>query len=637
MIPSTSNLEKKLRSSVRLLWRNRRLILVALGLGAVLVVYAQIQVRHHAAGCRETDTAGYFHLASRIADFKSPGVEPDPFRYHSHVWVKTASGKVVPKYAPGYPFLLAIGYWLGSERLSFAVSPICGGLTLIGLFVLLRQWVSSPVAILAAAAMVVNPMFMVYTNYPLSHAANMCFITWGFALLWLWMDRQPVGLRATGPAAKGRDDPGWLLLGAAAGLCLGAAVTVRPVSGLLVAPFLFGVAVVLLRGWRGACLPWKGILVALVAYGVPTSLLLLYNTLVFGSPFTTGYALSAEQNAFQWSEIDERLPAVVDGLHHQGLWYLAELGLLGVLLLRGWVNRTLLLLWVAPTLLLYTSYYYFGSSIAYLRLFLCLFPAFLLGGFALLDHPARWSGVWRWVVVGFLVFFTAEAGRGKFAAYARDITSAWGKHLQAQAADAAGEHLPYGAVVFAEPGCAVHLDRGKRFDLYNLHAFHPRGHERLLGNARAAVRHAERLEHWRKRKQQGKRVGDSPRRSSPGMQIERAREVLAFYQENGEKLRALLSARVREHLQRGETVALLVEESSIRRYSRWLGPEFTTSPIHAWTASATYQWRSRHDRGKVRRRNVTEDWALYAVRLRSDSNDKTAAEGSSRADEDMVW
>ena len=84
-------------------------------LGAILV-YALIQIQHFTPAHPEYDCDGYLFLAKRIALLQPLAVDdPDPFRHQLHFWVETQNGGIMPKYSPGYPFLMAIAYWLGGN------------------------------------------------------------------------------------------------------------------------------------------------------------------------------------------------------------------------------------------------------------------------------------------------------------------------------------------------------------------------------------------------------------------------------------------------------------------------------------------------------------------------------------------
>ena len=165
-----------------------RLLPYLVVLGAILV-YALIQIQHFTPAHPEYDCDGYLFLAKRIALLQPLAVDdPDPFRHQLHFWVETQNGGIMPKYSPGYPFLMAIAYWFGGDEAMFLVSPIAGILTLIGAFLLFQLWMPPFMASLSVWVLTINPMWLAYPGYLLAHGVNTCAITWGMFFLWRWVN-----------------------------------------------------------------------------------------------------------------------------------------------------------------------------------------------------------------------------------------------------------------------------------------------------------------------------------------------------------------------------------------------------------------------------------------------------------------
>ena len=81
-----------------------------------VLIYALIEIQHFTPAYQEVDPDGYLFLAKRIARLQSPAVQDDdPFMYQTHQWVETPSGKVISKFSPGYPLLMAIAYRIGGD------------------------------------------------------------------------------------------------------------------------------------------------------------------------------------------------------------------------------------------------------------------------------------------------------------------------------------------------------------------------------------------------------------------------------------------------------------------------------------------------------------------------------------------
>ena len=299
------------------------------------------------------DPDGYLMLAKHIANGGPLAVkENDPFMYQSHVWVENSDGEVAPKFAPGYPVLLAIAYLLGGDDAMFLVSPVMGLLMLVGAYFLFRLWMSRLAALAAVFCLATNAMVLVYSGYLLTHASNACFAVWGMFFLWRWV-------RGSGriPAAV-------------AGLLLGTAVTMRHTS-ILLGIVVFAAIVV---RWRRAR-PGQGYsrplvaeaMLLLGAYGFVLLLLGLYDWFIFGSPFTSGYALSGEQYALSLRNIPNHLRTLLKGLNFEGLFLSFPIGLVGLLLAGPTGESLMRVLWFAPLCLFYAAYYWAPGGAAYYR------------------------------------------------------------------------------------------------------------------------------------------------------------------------------------------------------------------------------------------------------------------------------
>ena len=155
---------------------------------AAILAYALIQIQHFTPAHPEYDCDGYLFLAKRIARFQPLAADdPDPFRHQLHFWVETPNGGIMPKYSPGYPFLMAVAYWFGGDEAMCLVSPIAGTLTLIGAFLLFQLWMQPFMAALAVWVLAINPMWLAHPGYLLTHGVNTCAITWGMYFLWKWV------------------------------------------------------------------------------------------------------------------------------------------------------------------------------------------------------------------------------------------------------------------------------------------------------------------------------------------------------------------------------------------------------------------------------------------------------------------
>ena len=134
-------------------------------------------------------------------------------------------GFVHPQFSNLLPGLLAIGGWVGGERLLLKVNPLLAGLALLSLYGLARQWVGRAWALLPMAALAVSLPQLQFARGSYSEPVTMLLVLGGLALL---------------REAQGRDRA---LSYGLAGLVLGAAVLAR-VDGfffLLVVPVVAAV------------------------------------------------------------------------------------------------------------------------------------------------------------------------------------------------------------------------------------------------------------------------------------------------------------------------------------------------------------------------------------------------------------
>ena len=515
-------------------------------LAAIVVAYAAFQAWHFVPGCREPDTATYLTLAERLANGEPVGVvEHDPFLYQWHSWVENYRGETVPKYAPGYSLLLAVALKLGGERAAYAVNPFLGTLTLIGAYLLSRLWLSTFGSLLATFALATNPLYIFHTNYPLAHAADIFFITWGMFGLFKWVET---------PRTV------WAL---AAGLLLGYSQLVRPPNALLVLPVLAAAVFTLAKPWPAKRQQWLQVAALLAAYAVFPVFHLWYNASVFGGPLVTGYGLTGEQSAFALDRLPKNTLYAAEVMGSMGLGIYLGLGLVGLVMDRDWRQTALKLLWVGPIALLYISYYWAPrvNIGGYARFFLGLYPALIGSAFVLVERLSLTVARQRALAAGLcaVVFFTYLSPMLQHGYYAGSRYI----QLHEQAADLAETHLNDGAVVFARSPAGLHLSRGKRFRVYELEAFQ-----------------ADRVE-WAFVQHPSSRVMYQPARE------QRFRQ---FYARNTGRLGVLLREKVEEFLDAGRQVAFVVPKGHLSKYAEILGTDLTLNCLAERQDGKTPGW-----------------------------------------------
>ncbi|MBN1673098.1 MAG: glycosyltransferase family 39 protein [Kiritimatiellae bacterium] len=383
---------------------------------AVVIVFAGFLLAYRARFVREVDTQGYYLMAQSFACGRLPVFEEDCFRYVRHVYVGVQGGRVAPKYAPGYPLCLALGYLVGGVRAVFWTNTVLSLLAGLGVWLLARELHGAVTGAVLSALFLFSPQFLAYTVYPLAHAASTAFVLLAF-LFAAWWGR-------TGRAA-------W------AGLACFAAVfaaLVRPTNALMWPAV--GLAV---WGFRGApgrerggrLLTRRTLIAAGVCSLVPLGVWAAYNWRLFGCPWRTGYALTREQYAFRLGSIGERLRplwAARTQLLDDPIWLLGVAGLFYGLA-RRWRQAVVLVAWFLPVSILYAGYYWFRPELttAYSRFFLAALPGFLLGaGFLAADLRRRWWG--RAVVLGLGCAGFALAPPSRFLELARRLDGpAWNR------------------------------------------------------------------------------------------------------------------------------------------------------------------------------------------------------------------
>jgi hypothetical protein len=434
-------------------------LLPHLSVAVAVLIYALIQIQHFTPAYQEMDPDGYLILAKRMAHLQPLAVkEEDPFMYQSHVWVETSGGGVIPKFAPGYPLLLAILYRIGDDEAMFLVSPLMGGLGLIGAYLLFSLWMSPLAAALGVWVLAVNPMYLIYSGYLLTHASNTCLITWGMYFLWRW----------TG-GHSGR-------AGIWAGLLLGFAAAIRYTSALMGGVVLIAALSRWLRERDGGNSTLRQIGVLLGCYAVFPILLMIYNWSLFGHPLVTGYALTHEQGAFSLKFFRRNLPMMMGGLNTTALFLVFPLGLAGMMLIGGLWERLMRLFWFLPIVLLYTFYYWASPSMPYLRFTICTFPVVVGSALLLLERASdvSLSLRGRWVHRGVMILFVAlivvlrynEAQRGM-----RQIVSDPGSRAVALGARMLSRTLQPDAVIFSQRPFFCYIGTRERFRHYDLQRF----------------------------------------------------------------------------------------------------------------------------------------------------------------------
>ena len=299
----------------------QRLLMVLLALALLAGFWTltrQFWVPAHGGG----DQNGYLVGGRKIVEGWSPGFAPaDDQAFVGRMWVEGKGERVFPKYPCGFPLIVAgvlkgahaSGHSAEGTVWAYWVSPAMMTAALFGVFFLGRAVAGSFGGVLAMLVVGTSPVTLALANNPNSHAAALCFGTWGMYALVRWWQR------------------GTVWRAALAGLLLGYAATIRYTEGLLAAPLVL-VALFHVR-WTRA----KSLMQALALFGawlIPVAALLAFNYAVMGT--YTGYGVSGESRfgeAFKWEHFRQNWETMLRQLNGAGLFGVLSIGVLGLMLL----------------------------------------------------------------------------------------------------------------------------------------------------------------------------------------------------------------------------------------------------------------------------------------------------------------
>jgi hypothetical protein len=200
-------------------------------------------------------------------------------------WAPSPDGSsIVPAYPLGLPVVMAMFSAVAGSNAVFAVAPVLALLTLFFMHRLTKAWYDADTALLAAALLAWNPLFIAYAKQPMSDVAA---TMWIVVSMWL-------AVKSTSSSAV------------IAGIAAAAAVFTRP--ALL--PAAIAMVLVARRGdiaRRRAMLCGAGLAIGLV----PQLVLQAY---LFGSPLATGYGNTSA--LFSWSHVVDNL-----GIFSKHMWF----------------------------------------------------------------------------------------------------------------------------------------------------------------------------------------------------------------------------------------------------------------------------------------------------------------------------
>ncbi len=258
-------------------WGRRYNWLILAGLLIVLGLAAFLYGRATGTLIEIYDEAGYLYGGMRIAEVGRPTYEHQynvsigPYFTLTALKVQRPGDdeRFYPNYPPGYPLLIALAQLAqpGWQNGIFYVTPLLALLAALAVYGLGRRLGRGEPGLWAALLLLLSPVTIYNGTHAFSDVPALACLLMGYALL----------LTNGRPSAR---------RGMASGAFLGYAWLIRQISVV----GLIGVAVWLWLNraeWRHQRRAWLGMGGALT---LMSAAVLVYNTQVFGGPFTTGYA-----------------------------------------------------------------------------------------------------------------------------------------------------------------------------------------------------------------------------------------------------------------------------------------------------------------------------------------------------------
>ena len=375
-----------------------------------------------------SDASGYFVQARLIATDGRPWMRQEsPAQFVGVHWLETDDGRLISRYPPGLPVLLAGVYRCFGSAAALTVVPLLATLAVLLTFLLVRPLAGEWPALFAAAVLATNGVLNERALSFDAHTASLAALLGGAVLLERWARR-----------------PRWVAA-LAAGLLLGLLPSIRygeAACGVGVAAFLF-------VQWRRGR-PIGHVAVTVAGAAVPIAALLAYQHAAFGSVTTTGYALTHEQGAFDLLYLRMHVLPYLRALLLHGPGVLLLLGLGGMLAMladRELRAHGMLFLGVAAALALTYAAYYWPAGTPSLRFLLPSFPFYIAAAMWLLS--LAWARLRQLGRVAILVLCAAQVAVGAMQS-ARVLT---GRRSALRAARAmwrwAQAHVPEGSAIAA--------------------------------------------------------------------------------------------------------------------------------------------------------------------------------------------
>jgi hypothetical protein len=234
---------------------NKKIIFLTASIAALLIIFF-IYTTYNQEYVGGSDWYVYYSLSLLLKQGRVDlpvGLPPGQYPPIAPLSYFVKDGKVLQQYPPGYPLLMALAGFIGLE---FYVTPILGILSIILMFLLIKDLTDTWIAALLSLLWAFSPIVMYGSTSVMSDLPATVFI-----LLSLYFYRKKKII----PSA----------------LALGFSLVVRPTNVLYCLIFL---PMLLKETWKDKQWIKFGLY-----FAVPVSLYGIYNWLLYGLPWKTGY------------------------------------------------------------------------------------------------------------------------------------------------------------------------------------------------------------------------------------------------------------------------------------------------------------------------------------------------------------
>jgi 4-amino-4-deoxy-L-arabinose transferase-like glycosyltransferase len=523
-----------------------------LALLGIMALFIDLLSAFYVPAYEGIDEEGYLGAARRLAVHGDPAKRTaDAYEYVNEIVVQVGQNLFYSKYPIGYPALGALAYRLGGPDAAFLVNPVLAALAVAGMFLLGRAMFGDVVGAFAAILLAMNPMHVYYALSAESHSSAVCFAVWGMYFTWQWAEHG-------GPVNA-----------ALAGLLSAYAITIRYLEALLILPVC---AMVVWRGvelWHTATAEQRRavgrknsreVLVMTAAMVATITPLLAYHSVAFGAPWRTGYALCGEDTAFSWQWLHAHWALMLTQLDTNGLFLIFPVGVAGMFSLIGQRPKrgAFLTTWAVPYIILSTAYYWVprGDGPWYVRYFLTVFPALILGALGVLCPPGR-SRPWGNIAVGaFVVLVTTWSLQPSELPAMLEIRREQLLRDRTMM-DRVREKVPPGSVILAVDHTLRTLEYAGDYRLYSAQAFTRAWIDQLLQGVDDNAPH--------------------PLQREKALELKRA-----FGDRTDAQLAELRRQVLADHLAAGRAVVVVCTKNDFGMWRAWLGDRFVWKPVAQW-------------------------------------------------------